>query len=600
MRDYQKEAINTAFTTKRGILQLATGAGKTLLSSGLIQRFGVKTLFLVHTKDLLYQAYNVFKSVFSDAKIGIIGDGNVELGDIVIATIQTLEPKIPYNDSNYGDTKYDIDDNYTEEDIVLIKTEKPTNVSTDLVLELLQSTKLLIVDECLTENTLIGLKNGLFKQIKDIHNGDEIVGGIVSNKFEKETDKIVKIRTLFGELEASETHPHFVVENLPYKNRQYWNPNESDIIIKKSNELQVGNYLLIPDQLDHPKLEKNYDNDLLYFVAFVIGDGHLDKREHSNQLKFEFHNQEKCDIIELIFQKILLNIDSSCVVKTKASVRTDIKNFDEYWKKTIWCNSKVLRSVLINDFSIPIGKKSNDIIINNNILNNPLESLKSFVQGCFDSEGWVVTKHKRIGIGYTSLLFIKQLQLILLKFGIKSKIYERKRKNPIHKSLFMLDITGEDLIKYGNKIGFNLPSKHQKMEEILKNIPNRTNNHYVNYNGMQYWLSRIEEIKTIETPTKVYDFTTTDHSFIANGFLTHNCQHVPAQTMYKVVTKVNSPYKFGLSATPYRDDGFQLKIEAGLGKIIFKLSASTLIDQGYLVQPQIKCIRVPQKIIPVR
>jgi superfamily II DNA or RNA helicase len=146
LRDYQLRAIETAFKEKRGILQMATGSGKTVLASGLIQRFGVATLFLVHTKDLLYQAYNVFSKVFQ-MKIGIIGDGNCEIAPITVATIQTLAPKIADTDELFGDWNYDIEQEYDEETIEVIRSEKPTSIESFMVDNLIKTSKLIIIDE---------------------------------------------------------------------------------------------------------------------------------------------------------------------------------------------------------------------------------------------------------------------------------------------------------------------------------------------------------------------------------------------------------------------------------------------------------------------
>ncbi len=407
LRDYQTEAVYIAYASQRGILQLATGAGKTFLSSGLIQQFGVKTLFLVHTKDLLYQAYNVFKSVFSNANIGIIGDGNLSIGNINVATIQTLSSKIPYADDNYGDTKYDIEDEYTEEDIVLIKEEKPTTITTDMVKELLETTKLLIVDECLIGETLITMNDGSQKPIRDIQNNDEVFGGVVSNKFSKFVDKIVKITTI------------------------------------TSNNDKINETKTITCTLNHPH--------------FVI--------------------------------------------------------------KTV------------------------------NFL------------GCYNTVGtWLNPK-------------VNQIEIVETK--------------DLKKGMCLLQLEDDNL----DHFDFSELGNLRQWNKISISYKDQ-------YNNRMFILNTIDSIEIQENKTEVFDFTTTNHWFIANGFLTHNCQHVPAQMMYKIVMRIHTPHKYGLSATPYRDDGFQLKIEAGLGNIIYNLSASKLIDEGYLVQPTIKCIIVPQVDYP--
>lgn len=92
LRPYQEQAINSAISNMRSILQVATGGGKTVIASGLIDRLKCHTLFLVHTKDLLYQAKNSFTEFLEGdhATIGQIGDGIIDIQPITIATTQTM------------------------------------------------------------------------------------------------------------------------------------------------------------------------------------------------------------------------------------------------------------------------------------------------------------------------------------------------------------------------------------------------------------------------------------------------------------------------------------------------------------------------------
>lgn len=71
------------------------------------------------------------------------------------------------------------------------------------------------------------------------------------------------------------------------------------------------------------------------------------------------------------------------------------------------------------------------------------------------------------------------------------------------------------------------------------------------------------------------------------------CHHVAADTCYKTMQALKSHYRFGLSATPYRDDGKDLEIEAALGHTIASINASDLIDMGYLVPPTITILETP-------
>lgn len=72
---------------------------------------------------------------------------------------------------------------------------------------------------------------------------------------------------------------------------------------------------------------------------------------------------------------------------------------------------------------------------------------------------------------------------------------------------------------------------------------------------------------------------------------------VACNTAYGISTAINNaPYRVGLSASPWRDDGADIMIEASMGPIAYKLSASDLIEQKYLVPPIIRRVKVPSSI----
>lgn len=63
-----------------------------------------------------------------------------------------------------------------------------------------------------------------------------------------------------------------------------------------------------------------------------------------------------------------------------------------------------------------------------------------------------------------------------------------------------------------------------------------------------------------------------------------------ADTVYHVATKLGATYKYGFSASPWRDDGADLMIEAACGPIIQHITTKELVDQGYLVPPIIHTV----------
>lgn len=63
-----------------------------------------------------------------------------------------------------------------------------------------------------------------------------------------------------------------------------------------------------------------------------------------------------------------------------------------------------------------------------------------------------------------------------------------------------------------------------------------------------------------------------------------------AQVVYDVTTKLKCPRKYGMSASPWRDDGADLMIEGAVGPTINRIPVKKLVDEGWLVPPIIRNI----------
>lgn len=81
------------------------------------------------------------------------------------------------------------------------------------------------------------------------------------------------------------------------------------------------------------------------------------------------------------------------------------------------------------------------------------------------------------------------------------------------------------------------------------------------------------------------------------GFIADEVQHWAAETCQIIADhSVKARYRFGLSATPFRDMGDDMLIDACFGKIIGDISASYLIQKGILVKPTIYFVHTRKKI----
>jgi len=111
-RPYQFEAADNIVQAKIGVIRMATGGGKTVVAGHVMSILNLPTLFLVHTKDLLYQAIDTFVDMFGVKRVGQIGDGVVEVSSVTVATIQTVSrvlgmewKKYEYEEDSWDDSE---------------------------------------------------------------------------------------------------------------------------------------------------------------------------------------------------------------------------------------------------------------------------------------------------------------------------------------------------------------------------------------------------------------------------------------------------------------------------------------------------------------
>ena len=89
--DYQEEAVDEVYWKQHGILQSPAGSGKTQMGIALIAKWGRRTLWLTHTKDLLTQSKQRAEQYMDPSLLGTITEGKVNIGKgITFATVQTM------------------------------------------------------------------------------------------------------------------------------------------------------------------------------------------------------------------------------------------------------------------------------------------------------------------------------------------------------------------------------------------------------------------------------------------------------------------------------------------------------------------------------
>jgi superfamily II DNA or RNA helicase len=89
LRDYQEDAVRDFIKKEVGILQIATGGGKTEVAIEIIRRISRKTVFLVDKVDLCNQTIERIEKSLG-IEVGKVGESIKNWKDINVCTIQTL------------------------------------------------------------------------------------------------------------------------------------------------------------------------------------------------------------------------------------------------------------------------------------------------------------------------------------------------------------------------------------------------------------------------------------------------------------------------------------------------------------------------------
>ena len=148
-------------------------------------------------------------------------------------------------------------------------------------------------------------------------------------------------------------------------------------------------------------------NNLALYLGLLVGDGHISNRKNGYgypTYSINFFNTK------LDFVKLFSNLNSELFKKDgKISCRSRINRKDLY-QFSIY--SRELFDLIVNDYGIPVGKKSHIVRIPKFILNSDILSKKQFFLGLFLSDGFI-NKKGIVGFHMASkMLLLDMVKLI--------------------------------------------------------------------------------------------------------------------------------------------------------------------------------------------
>jgi len=213
--------------------------------------------------------------------------------------------------------------------------------------------------------------------------------------------------------------------------------NTGEFIYKRLDEFNIDDYVCI--QRDQQVFGDGVVSDEdAYLIGLFIGDGHIKTKNAITITSEDAYIKSFC-ISYCKKNNILYRIDDD--KRTKNTSKICFKKFDYFFEKYN------IKRDLSYFKEVPYTIRSSN-----------RKAQLQFLRGYFDTDGTVNSSNGGVSCCSTSYKLLKEIQLLLLNFGIVSRVRRKKTKSRFGKA-YLLDMFFEDALKFKKLIGFNLSRK---------------------------------------------------------------------------------------------------------------------------------------------
>ena len=336
--------------------------------------------------------------------------------------------------------------------------------------------------KCLDGDTLVTMEDGSQVPIKNLENDTRKVYGLdktlkisaleKTEFFNRKANTMFRIRTRSGkEIKLTPEHPLLTIRG--------WVP---------ANELKIGSRIATPRKLDFGT--QGMEDCKIKLLAYLLAEGHIKKNMNRSLIRFTNMDgkivkdfQESLDQFDTKLKMTLYRKGSYGIAKKIKTVDISGAKWDEKGNFAKGSISRPHRNSLIVWLE-SIGaydKLSVDKVIPDEIFLLKKEDISLFLNRLFSCDGSIY-RHKtthgyvwQISYSSSSKILITQVHHLLLKFGIVSRIREKKIKlNGKQFESFEIVVNEENAAIFLKDIGF-FGRKEERQEEYLKETKNSRN-----------------------------------------------------------------------------------------------------------------------------
>lgn len=384
--------------------------------------------------------------------------------------------------------------------------------------------------KCITSGHLIKTSAGLVR-IEDMHEWADMepetfepvkrdwrvvvgVGGEtfpVKNFYYGGKKPTIKVTTRYHfELEGTLVHPLLVWR----RGEHIWVPmqelEEGDRLCVERCEDTVfpeEEPVLVTERAGETFMPPVLTSDLARFMGYYIGAGtQCSKSGVSLELRWDKEPEAREDVLKLI--EDVFEVQPLLVEGSRLSVRSACMRLFLYNNGMDYC---------------PPSQKT----VPESILRSTKESNAEFLRGVFEVRGTVL-ETGGVALETASEGLARQLQIMLLRFGVVARRRECAAGKGREDSSWRLTLTGRDAHVFREQVGFVTQQKREALNDVLgepaiSSEPKR---------GSQYFYDPI--IKVEKGEAEVFDIEVDDprHCYVANGLMSHNTLETIATVCY--------------------------------------------------------------------
>ncbi|MDX1745359.1 MAG: LAGLIDADG family homing endonuclease, partial [Halobacteriales archaeon] len=384
--------------------------------------------------------------------------------------------------------------------------------------------EILATNPCVTGETLISTESGLI-EARDLYEQgiarDVVVDGRLSEEPAKEASSVYKT----GEkdvyrLRTKEGYELRLTEDHRLRTDDGW---------VEAGDLSTGDEVHIQNRKGQFGRHGTAEEGLV--LGWLVGDGHLKSGEKRAVLNFYDEDSslsgEFAGFVNEVVREPSISRDYDIGV-------TDIRRAEEY--RGVKAVEQRVRSTRLYEFADEVGLVDNKHQVPTTVKRGSEEMVQGFLRALFTADGSVqgsTAKGVSVRLSSSHLPLLKDVQRLLLNLGIASKLYDERRPAGVRElpdghggreeydtiAQHDLVIGKDNLVRFQGEIGFLREDKNEALAEHL--------GAYDRGPCTERFTVTVESIE-FDGHEPVFDLTEPEtHSFIANGFVVHNCGEQP-------------------------------------------------------------------------